>query len=156
MTHDTGCPGQLVTKLLLSVDDTKLLQKTLLKEISVDIGTVFNHVQAIKVLLHIFTGNQTALQTLEVVPNMYSKKDDKLRNQEIVAFLLPSLAKWLEENVQAAFLTNSAQAKLISTLIKIILTEEKKEYMGLVEKVVDLFSQQILFKSSELLDHPDS
>lgn len=96
------------------------------------------------------------MQPFELVQNMYSKKDDKLRNQEIVTFLFPFFAKWLTENVTPAFLINSSQAKFITVIIKYILAEEKNEYIGLIDKVIDLYSQQILFKSSELLDHPDS
>ncbi len=67
--------SHLVMKVLLSLDDTKLLNKTVLKEMSGQIGDVFMHANGCKILFNLYTNQQECLKVYEVTENLYSKKD---------------------------------------------------------------------------------
>lgn len=67
--------SHLVMKVLLSLDDTKLLNKTVLKEMSAQIGDIFMHANGCKILYNLYTNQQECLKVYEVTENLYSKKD---------------------------------------------------------------------------------
>jgi hypothetical protein len=55
MNDELVFKSHMIMKLLNSVDDTKLLNKTILKEIGTQIGDVFMNANGCKILFNLFT-----------------------------------------------------------------------------------------------------
>lgn len=82
--EDNGFKTLLLLKLLFSIDDTKLLNKTILKEINSNIEQVYNSTHGVKLLFSLFNQQYDALSQYEITPNLYSKKDSHTRNAEVI------------------------------------------------------------------------
>lgn len=86
----------VLNKLILEIDDVVVLNRLLLNTIKQNIALLFDREKngpIIQILLTIFTGESKALQKFDSKPATVttSKKDKKLRRQQISSFMLGTM-----------------------------------------------------------------
>ena len=68
-------------KMIKSVDDTKLMNKMVIKEMMGDLDRLMNNENGIKVIRQIVSGEVIALnKDMEYTENRFSKKEEGVRN----------------------------------------------------------------------------
>ena len=106
------------------VDDTKLVYKAILSELTTHLKEVIAHEHGRKVILYLLAGRDRTYTHPQVVDilkqgdgNEHSKKDDAVRRSELLAYMSPALVECVVADPEF-WLQNSSRCLLLAPLLK--------------------------------------
>eukprot|EP00742_Colponemidia_sp_Colp-10_P004625 GILJ01004936.1.p1 GENE.GILJ01004936.1~~GILJ01004936.1.p1 ORF type:complete len:750 (-),score=181.24 GILJ01004936.1:132-2381(-) len=153
MCHNDIC-SIVVTRLLDVVDDTVLLQKSILNEMFADLPSVCLSKAGRKPLLHVLAPRAARYFSREdlaqLQPPTYtdangetvstSKKEGESRRQELLVHLLPALLEVCHMNANAMVKSSHGSAVLIETLNQLPVGDEQAT--PILEVIADLTTRE--------------
>eukprot|EP00743_Colponemidia_sp_Colp-15_P003041 GILK01003287.1.p1 GENE.GILK01003287.1~~GILK01003287.1.p1 ORF type:complete len:745 (-),score=188.65 GILK01003287.1:133-2367(-) len=153
MCHNDIC-SIVVTRLLDVVDDTVLLQKSILNEMFADLPSLCLSKAGRKPLLHVLAPRAARYFSREdlaqLQPPTYtdangetvstSKKEGESRRQELLVHLLPALLEVCQMNANAMVKSSHGSAVLIETLNQLPVGDEQAT--PILEAIADLTTRE--------------
>jgi len=128
----------VIIKLLSSVDDTVLLKKTLLNEITKDLEELLQVPHVNEIFLSFYDNEEDYLSkyVTKVSKGTSTKKDEETRRAELIEYTIDSLTNIFSFQL-GDYIASAKLSKLLSLVIKNILDTNRENSFELVTTTVD-------------------
>lgn len=140
LTTENSLSYTILQKLVLSIDDTVLTSKMILRTIQNSFQEIIETKTGFNFITSIFAPKHSAVNTFEIpVDFTTSKKDDDVRYREIGNFLIDESVEYLKDANRETVTKDPRFSRFMSSVLRFILRENLSKHYGFVHEIINLY-----------------